>query len=120
MPLRHLLDNEDLSRQARDTCKEKKTGREKEGGVFSAGSLPDNETLTTAQGFLRDAQQTAAANAQAKFWLGVGFVKPHMSQAFPEGFLAQVPAESEIVLATNQTNPIDTSPMEWSDGASGF
>ena len=32
-------------------------------------------------------------------------------------FLSQVPAESEIVLATNQTNPIDTSPMEWSDGA---
>ena len=26
-------------------------------GVFSAGSLPDNETLTTAQGFLHDAQQ---------------------------------------------------------------
>lgn len=49
--------------------------------------------------------------------MGVGFVKPHMSQAFPEGYLGRVPAQSDIVLATNQTNPVDTSPMEWSDGA---
>jgi hypothetical protein len=78
--------------------------------------LPDNTTLTTAQGFLEDARQEYLKSGR-KFWLGVGFVKPHMSQAFPEAFLSDVPAQSEIVLAQNQTNPVGTSPMEWSDGA---
>eukprot|EP01043_Picozoa_sp_COSAG02_P062009 COSAG02_NODE_8454_length_2566_cov_74.215241_2_plen_258_part_00 len=79
-------------------------------------SLPDNITLATAQQFLKDAE-AEHAKSKRKFWLGVGFVKPHMSQAFPEGYLSHVPAQSDIVLATNQTNPVDTSPMEWSDGA---
>ena len=79
-------------------------------------SLPDNITLATAQQFLKDAE-AEYAKSKRKFWLGVGFVKPHMSQAFPEGYLSHVPVQSDIILATNQTNPVDTSPMEWSDGA---
>ena len=79
-------------------------------------SLPDNSTLATAQQFLHEARAEFLATGR-KFWLGVGFVKPHMSEAFPEGFLAQVPRQDAIQLAKNQSNPIGTSPMEWSDGA---
>ena len=43
------------------------------------GSLPDNVTLATAQQFLKDAEADYA-KSKRKFWLGVGFVKPHMPQ----------------------------------------
>ena len=79
-------------------------------------SLPDNSTLMQAQAHLEEARAEHAATGR-KFWIGVGFVKPHMSQAFPESFLAHVPPQAAIEVATNQSNPVGTSPLEWASGA---
>ena len=79
-------------------------------------SLPDNSTLIQAQGHLEEARVEYAATGR-KFWIGVGFVKPHMTQAFPESFLSHVPPQAQIAVATNQTSPIGTSPIEWASGA---
>jgi iduronate 2-sulfatase len=70
---------------------------------------PDYKTLATAKELLQNATQqdkdmrlrTNGESGQP-FWIGVGFVKPHMPHVFPAEFLDVVPATAEIEIATNQ------------------
>ena len=52
-------------------------------GTYTEKEVPDVSTLSQAQGWLAEAKAEHASSGR-KFWLGVGFVKPHMPQAFPE------------------------------------
>eukprot|EP01065_Artemidia_motanka_P017535 TRINITY_DN2098_c0_g1_i1.p1 TRINITY_DN2098_c0_g1~~TRINITY_DN2098_c0_g1_i1.p1 ORF type:complete len:645 (+),score=198.09 TRINITY_DN2098_c0_g1_i1:62-1936(+) len=81
----------------------------------AAATYPDVATVATAKQYLAKAK--AGWDKGVPFWLGVGIVKPHMPQAFPDEFLSHVPAQDQIVLAKNQNMTVGTSSLEWGDGA---
>jgi hypothetical protein len=61
--------------------------------------IAGNETI----GFLR-----TAAQLSQPFWIGCGFVKPHLPHQFPDTWLDVVPALAEIELAENPYIPNNT------------
>ena len=84
---------------------------------------PDYKTLATAKELLQNAtlaDQQARARTDGQsgqpFWIGVGFVKPHMPHVFPEEFLDVVPQTADIEIATNQYMPKGTPFIEWGSG----
>ena len=51
------------------------------------------------------------------FWIGVGFVKPHMPHVFPSKYLEQVPKKADIQLCTNPLPPAGVAAaMDWNSG----
>merc|ERR1712150_210388 len=85
---------------------------------YGNDTFPDWKTLQTAKQFLREGARNYTKKG-TPFWLGVGFVKPHEPQVFPESYLDLIPAFDDIRLAKNNYSPIDTSPIEWGSGAEG-
>jgi len=80
-------------------------------------TFPDYETLATAKTQLA----YAAAHPETPFWIGAGFVKPHMPHVFPAQYLDMVPPREQIVLAKNQLPPKGMAvSLEWHDGAEGM
>ena len=68
--------------------------------LYPNATFPDEETLKVGLGFLRKA--SAQRNASGTpFWLGVGFVKPHLPHVFPKKFGELVPATADIDLPPN-------------------
>eukprot|EP00038_Savillea_parva_P030794 m.80315 g.80315 ORF g.80315 m.80315 type:complete len:721 (+) comp9347_c0_seq1:42-2204(+) len=75
--------------------------------------FPDLETLAVAK-----TQLAEAKNSTQPFWIGVGFVKPHMPHVFPAQYLDTVPAQDDIILAENQLPPQGMSAaLDWYSGA---
>lgn len=79
---------------------------------ISDHKYPDEETLTVARRYLSE-----ASNSSRPFWLGVGFVKPHMPHVFPEKFLEMIPVEKDVMVASNMYPPNGSSLIEWQSGA---
>eukprot|EP00756_Hemistasia_phaeocysticola_P044740 Hpha_TRINITY_DN18529_c0_g1::TRINITY_DN18529_c0_g1_i1::g.195211::m.195211/K01136/IDS; iduronate 2-sulfatase len=78
--------------------------------------FPDYKTLNTAKQQLAQ----AAANRSIPFWIGVGFVKPHMPHVFPAKFLNAVPPQSKIQLAKHMTPPSGiAAELDWQTNAEG-
>lgn len=68
--------------------------------LYPNATFPDEETLKVGLSFLRKA--AAQRNASGTpFWLGVGFVKPHLPHVFPKKFGELVPAVADIELPPN-------------------
>jgi iduronate 2-sulfatase len=83
---------------------------------------PDYHALATAKELLQNAtaadREMRLRTGQGQpFWIGVGFVKPHMPHVFPAEFLDVVPPTAEIEIATNQYMPSGTPFIEWGSGA---
>ena len=77
-------------------------------------TFPDVETLNAAKGFL----EHAAADPSKPFWIGVGFVKPHMPHVFPAKYLSEVPARGDILLAKHQEPATGiAAQLDWESGA---
>ena len=77
-------------------------------------TYPDVQTLGIAKEYLRQ----AAEDRSTPFWIGVGFVKPHMPHVFPATYLDNVPARDAIAVAKNQAPPTGVAAlMDWSSGA---
>eukprot|EP00936_MAST-01D_sp_MAST-1D-sp1_P002428 g2428.t1 len=84
--------------------------------VYPNHSFPDLETLALAKSALTN----ATADPTGKpFWIGVGFVKPHMPHVFPASFYDDVPALADIEIAANTYPPNGTARLEWESGAEG-
>jgi len=78
--------------------------------------FPDYLTLDTAKQQLAQ----AAANRSVPFWIGVGFVKPHMPHVYPAKFLNHVPPKSKIQLPKHMTPPAGiAAELEWMSAAEG-
>lgn len=69
--------------------------------------FPDNATLAKGVEFLRKAAK------QQPFWLGVGFVKPHLPHIYPKEFENLVPKLEDIDLPPNPNFPKDAPPISW-------
>ena len=83
--------------------------------ICSNHTFPDVEAL--AQG-KADLATAAAAQEAQPFWIGVGFVKPHMPHVFPAEYLDMVPPNEDIVLAKHQLPPTGVAAaMDWHSGA---
>ena len=74
---------------------------------------PDVETLTIAKSLLGQAK-----NGSVPFWIGVGFVKPHMPHVFPAKYLDVVPALENIQLAAHPLPPSGGGgvQLDWTGG----
>lgn len=82
--------------------------------AYANATFPDIETMATA----RQQLANAAANRAVPFWIGVGFVKPHMPHVFPAKYLEQVPQREQIDLPSNPVPPPGVpSLMDWYSGA---
>jgi arylsulfatase A-like enzyme len=83
---------------------------------------PDYKTMATAKELLQNATKESQLRMETEgvprpFWIGVGFVKPHMPHVFPKRFLDVVPALEETTLATNMYPVKGASFIEWGSGA---
>lgn len=77
---------------------------------------PDIEALDTAKVFL----DRAANDTSKPFWLGVGFVKPHMPHVFPARFLDMIAPKEDIKVAKNQLPPEGiAAQLDWETDAEG-
>ena len=82
--------------------------------------FPDLEALAGAKSALANATAPRAdGGAPPPFWIGVGFVKPHMPHVFPAEFYDDVPALADIDLVSNGYAPNGTARLEWESGAEG-
>jgi arylsulfatase A-like enzyme len=82
--------------------------------------FPDLEALAGAKSALANATAPRADGAAPPpFWIGVGFVKPHMPHVFPAEFYEDVPALADIDLVANGYEPNGTARLEWESGAEG-
>lgn len=77
---------------------------------------PDDLTLANAKQFMAN-----AVASKKPFWLGVGFVKPHMPHVFPAKYAKAVPQPDNITLPENRymSDPSKGAKMNWDDGAEG-
>lgn len=76
-------------------------------------TFPDLETLATAKQQLAK----AAAAPSTPFWIGVGFVKPHMPHVFPAKYLGMVPAQADIDVALHEYPPNGmAASIDWYSG----
>jgi len=86
-------------------------------------TFPDIEALNQGKADLATAAAAQAAQRAASapvqpFWIGVGFVKPHMPHVFPAKYLDMVPPNEEIELAKHQLPPTGiAASMDWHSGA---
>ena len=81
-------------------------------------TFPDLEALAGAKTALANASALRQAHGQP-FWIGVGFVKPHMPHVFPARFYDDIPALADIDLVANGYEPNGTARLEWESGAEG-
>ena len=65
--------------------------------LYPNATFPDQETLDVAKTFLHKAAMQRNSSG-TPFWLGVGFVKPHLPHVFPKKFGELVPSPSNIDL----------------------
>jgi len=65
--------------------------------LYPNATIPDQETLDVAKTFLHKAAMQRNSSG-TPFWLGVGFVKPHLPHVFPKKFGELVPSPSNIDL----------------------
>ena len=80
--------------------------------LYPNATFPDQETLDVAKTFLHKA--AAQRNSSGTpFWLGVGFVKPHLPHVFPKKFGELVPSPSNIDLAPNPNFTQGCPTIEW-------
>jgi hypothetical protein len=80
--------------------------------VYPNTTFPDEETLAVALKFLRRASAQRNTTGQP-FWLGVGFVKPHIPHVYPKRFGDLVPAPADIDLPAHPDFPTGCAPIEY-------
>ena len=78
-------------------------------------TFPDVEALDSAKAFL---DGVAADSNKQPFWLGVGFVRPHLPHVYPEKYLNVIPSQEDITLAKHQLPPTgNASRLNWESGS---
>lgn len=82
-----------------------------------AKALPDNLTLQDAKELLAE----AARHPDTPFWIGVGFVKPHLPFVYPAEFeRAPAPRASMRAVENPLTDTTQGARMNWASTTQGF
>ena len=80
--------------------------------IYPNATFPDEQTLNVGLQYLRKASLQRNTTGQP-FWLGVGFVKPHLPHVYPSEFGLLVPPPSSIDLPLHPNITADCAPIEY-------